>query len=640
MCGLAGFLDLDGRYDQATLKRIASAMAQSISHRGPDDVGVYCEPGLALGFRRLSIIDLSPRGHQPMFSASGRSVIVFNGEIYNHNDVRAELMRLGHSFHGRSDTEVLLEACEAWGVPEAITRCIGMFAFGLFDRTDRKLWLARDRLGVKPLYIAQCGRSLLFGSQPKVFHAHPDFIPQIDPQALSAYVRFGYVPNPHSIYAGVSQLRPGTIISLDCDGARDEQIYWDMRVVAGRANPLACSDRDLLDRLDALLRDAVQRRMIADVPVGAFLSGGIDSSLVVALIEAQGGGPLKTFTIGFTEPTYDEAPHARAVARHLGTEHQELYLTAGDALALIPELADWYDEPFADHSQIPTLLVSKLARNHVTVCLSGDGGDELFAGYHRYGQILNKVERARPGPLPDQSSAPGFFRQLWESSLAKIHGWPEASLQRESSPSRAEPFELSYRKLIQPGVEPQAILRHADEVVPPLWSGAFATIAPEIVARCQLIDMVTYLPDDILTKVDRATMAVGLEARSPFLDHRLVEFAWRLPSTAKMRDGESKWALRRLLERYVPRAIVDRPKMGFGVPTDVWLRGPLRAWAGDLLCDRSLVEDGIFDAAAVRRLWTQHLNGQDRHLQLWCVLMFQEWKRRWMKTATPVAVRC
>ena len=629
MCGLAGFLDLDGRFHRPSLERIANAMSQQIGHRGPDDVGVYCEPsvGLAFGFQRLSVVDLSPSGHQPMLSGSGRSVIVFNGEIYNHREIRTELAGTGHCFRGRSDTEVLLEACEAWGVAEAVRRCIGMFAFAFFDRIDRRLWLARDRLGVKPLYIGRYGRSFMFASQPKAFRAHPDFIPEIDPKALSAYIRFGYVPSPRSIYLGVEQLRPGSILNLSCDGIPSRQIYWDPRSVAaaGLADPLAGNDAELLERLEALLGDAVQRRMVADVPIGAFLSGGVDSSLVVALIRAQDGSPLKTFTVGFQDPTYDESPHARAVAEHLGTDHHELSLGADDVLACIPELADWYDEPFADHSQIPTLLLSKFARKQVTVCLSGDGGDELFAGYNRYRQILNKLRRKDAAPLPNNFSVREFLRRVW--------GAPAAT---PVDPQGNVALELCYRDLIQPGIAPEVVLRRPDEVVPSLWSGALADIAPEIVPRCQLIDMLTYLPDDILTKVDRATMAVGLEARGPFLDHRLVEFAWRLPPAAKLRDGESKWALRRLLERHVPRAIVDRPKMGFAAPIEMWLRGPLQAWAEDLLSERGLIEDGIFNVAVVRNLWKDHRDGIDRHLQLWCVLMFQAWKRRWMSMAAPV----
>jgi asparagine synthase (glutamine-hydrolysing) len=642
MCGFGGFLDLAGRFDQRVLERIAAAMAEAIRHRGPDDRGVYCEPalGLALGFRRLSVIDLSPSGHQPMVSVSGRSVIVFNGEIYNHADIRAELVALGHVFRGRSDTEVLLEACEAWGVQAAIERCIGMFAFAVFDRIDRKLWLARDRLGVKPLYVGRCGRTVLFASQPKVFHAHPDFVPQIDPKALSAYIRFGYVPSPHSIYFGISQVRPGTILSVACDGTPTEQTYWDVRQVAasGLADPVVCSDPELLDRLDSLLRDAVRQRMIADVPVGAFLSGGIDSSLVVALMQAQSGRSVKTFTIGFSESSYDEAPHAKAVARHLGTEHHEFYLSAPDALVCIPELPEWYDEPFADYSQIPMLFLSRLARRHVTVSLSGDGGDELFAGYHRYGQIVKKIaaasEAADAGRLADEVPATGFLRDLWAVPPTIVRDLAKRWFRRRSGSQAASALEMIYRRLVQPGLEPNTILRHPDEPIAALWTGALATIAQEVVPRCQLIDILTYLPDDILTKVDRATMAVGLEARGPFLDHRLVELVWRLPATAKMHEGESKWALRRLLERHVSRSIIDRPKMGFGAPIEIWLRGPLRAWAEDLLNERALIEDGIFDASAVRRLWTLHLGGEDRHSQLWCLLMFQAWKRRWI-TPSP-----
>jgi asparagine synthase (glutamine-hydrolysing) len=571
-----------------------------------------------------------------MVSASGRSVIVFNGEIYNAAELRADLT--GHAFRGHSDTEVLLECCERFGVERTLPRLIGMFAFAFYDREARVLTLCRDRLGKKPLYLGSFGE-VAFASELKAFHRHPAFSPQIDPVALSGFVRFGYVPHPRSIYGGVGQVPPGGFARVAADGTITQGRYWraDEAATAALTDPFTGDDADGLAELEAILRDAVRRRMVADVPLGAFLSGGIDSSLVIALMQAESDRPVRTFTIGFDVPGFDEAPHARAVARHLGTDHEELYLTAQDAIDEVPRLPEIYDEPFADSSQLPTYLVSRITRRHVTVALSGDGGDESFAGYDRYGQAATVMRLAERAPVV--SAAAGLGRALLTAHAAAparavlppvLRARAERWLGRVATAAGGTGLEPTYLQLVQPGSAPEDMLLFPDEHLAPVWTGSLRDRFPEAVARCQMIDTLTYLPDDILTKVDRASMAVSLEVRAPLVDHRVVSFAWRLPPRFKRRDGRSKWALRELLYRHVPRDVVDRPKMGFGVPIDAWLRGPLRDWAEDLLEERRLAADGIFRPKAVRDLWRRHLSGENWCYRLWCVLMFQAWKRRWL----------
>jgi len=636
MCGLAGIIDARRRGDEGALTLIATAMADSLRHRGPDDGGTWNDPksGFALGFRRLSIIDLSPLGHQPMISASGRWVIAYNGEIYNYRELRRELEAKGHVFCGHSDTEVILECCARWGVDATVRRLIGMFAIALWDRSNCTLFLVRDRLGIKPLYWAQFGQLFLFGSEIKAFKHHPDWRPEIDRAALSAFLRYSYVPAPYSIYRGVHKLEPGHILTVAPDKEPVVSTYWSMAEVVenGIKKRLDLTDAEAISRLDALLRDAVGRRMVADVPLGAFLSGGIDSSTVVALMQVQSARPVRTFSIGFHEMGYDEAGHAKMVARHLGTDHTELYVQPGQALAVIERLPMIFDEPFADPSQIPTYLISQLTRGHVTVSLSGDGGDELFAGYNRYrvARSLGVLAEKNPVLRRALSSAIGVLSPAaWDRLFSVVPNrfrpaQPGDKLHKLAAILTVEPDEIYHRLvshwddnpvLLPSGVAPLAPVRQAK-----------ANKKCDKIEAMQYLDTISYLPDDILTKVDRASMAVALEARVPLLDHRVVEFAWRLPMKFKIRGGETKWLLRQVLEKYVPRRLTARPKMGFGVPIDSWLRGPLRDWAEPLLAQDRLDAEGYLDSAPVRQKWREHLSGhRNWQYSLWGVLMFQAW---------------
>ena len=638
MCGLAGFLDLSRGRDETGMERICRAMADSLETRGPDDGGVWCDPaaGVALGFRRLAIIDLSPQGHQPMVSADGRYVLTYNGEVYNFQDLRAELEAAGASFRGHSDSEVILEGFARWGLEATVRRMIGMFALALWDRESRELHLVRDRLGIKPLYWGRQGDLILFGSELKALRQHPDFKPEIDRDSLASYLRFAYVPTPHAIYRGVRKLRPGTILSLAAGREASERTYWSMDEVVrqGRSELLDIGDEDALDQLDALVRDAVGRRMVADVPLGAFLSGGIDSSTVVAAMQAQSNRPVRSFSIGFHEADFDEAVHAKAVARHLDTDHTELYVEPEHARAVIPSLPRIYDEPFADSSQIPTFLVSELARRHVTVSLSGDGGDELFAGYNRYvlaAQIWGRIGWA---PTALRCGFARSLRMLSPEAWTRLFGLvpkgrrPAQAGDKVHKLSRVLEGGLDdlYRRLVSQWDEPERLVPGAQEHEGALFNGHAENLLPDQLGRMQYLDSITYLPDDILTKVDRASMAVSLEARVPLLDHRVVEFVWRLPERFKMRDGQSKWLLRQLLYRHVPKKLIERPKMGFGVPIDTWLRGPLCDWAEALLDERRLREEGFFDSHLIRQRWGEHRSGvRNWHYPLWTVLMFQAW---------------
>ena len=640
MCGIAGVLNLTNSRGQ--LERDAIAMADSLAYRGPDDHGIWADAdaGIALTHRRLSIVDLSPAGHQPMVSADGRFVITYNGEIYNFQELRPELEARGVKFRGHSDTEVMLEAFAAYGVEATVKRLIGMFTIGVWDRRDRTLSLVRDRLGIKPLYWAKFGKLFLFGSELKALRAYPGWSPSIDGSAVAAYVRHNCVPAPQSIYKGVRKLEPGTILTLVPDGEPRIERFWDARAVAraGLADPLRVDDNELTDRLEVLLQDAVRRRMVADVPVGAFLSGGIDSSTVTALMKAANCGPVRTYTIGFDLPGFDEAPHSAAVARHLGTDHTELTVTAKQALDVIPQLPDMYDEPFADSSQIPTHLVSAMTRRHVTVALSGDGGDELFGGYNRYQLTKGAWRSLFLMPLPMRRMLAGMLTALpagrWQQMFSALPGRVRPrqtgdKLHKLAAVLCAENDSDLYRRLVTHW-EPAQIMLSEVEQQGMLWDDQVEREFPGLLERMQFLDLVTYLPDDILTKVDRASMAVALEARVPLLDHRVVEFAWRIPRRTLMRDGISKWPLRQVLYRHVPRGLVERPKTGFGVPLGEWLRGPLRNWAEDLLSEKRLREGGLFSVAAVREAWREHLCGRDnRKYLIWDVLMFEAWRERW-----------
>jgi asparagine synthase (glutamine-hydrolysing) len=644
MCGLAGMIDWRMQTSADVLHAAGEAMNSALTHRGPDSGEVWVEAGsgAALAHRRLAIIDLTPGGAQPMLSHDGRYVILLNGEIYNYRDIRRDLAAAGRQMRSESDTEVLLEACALWGVRNACERSIGMFAFVLWDRATRTLWLARDRLGIKPLYYAATPERALFASQLKALRAVPGWSPTIDADAVVGYLRVGYIGQPRTIYREAEKLPPGHILTLRAGEAPELTCFWDARAIAraGASQADAARDRDeAVEQLDGLLREAVRLRMIADVPLGAFLSGGIDSSTVVALMQAQSARPAKTFSIGFHETGYDEAEHARRVATHLGTDHTEVYIEPSHALEIIPRLPDWFDEPFADVSQIPTYLVSEITRRHVTVALSGDGGDELFAGYDRYfwAERLTLILHAMPAPLRRASQA--AMRALSPQAWNKVFGVMPASWRPALPGDRlhklatafdhVEPDAI-YRRLVSLWERPDVVAAAGREPPGPLWDATIAHDFPDRLSRMQFIDLVSYLPDDILTKVDRATMAVGLEGRVPLLDHRVVAFAWTLPAGLKVRDGKSKWLLRQVLHRYVPEAMVDRPKMGFGVPIGAWIRGPLRDWAESLLDAARLSAGGLVRPEPVRQAWREHLSGtRNWQYPLWTVLMLEAWRERW-----------
>lgn len=646
MCGLTGFFDASRQSSREELLATVTRMADTLRHRGPDDGGSWVDEGagIAMGHRRLSIIDLSPEGHQPMHSECGRYVVVFNGEIYNFLELRRELETLGYHFRGHSDTEVLLASVRQWGLRQAVDRFVGMFAFALWDRQEHVLHFVRDRLGIKPLYYGWMGKTFLFGSELKALRAHHDFKGIISRNALALYLRHCYIPTPYSIYEEIYKLPPGTILTLPCTGTESDPTpipYWSGREVAehGRTDPFTGSVDEAIAYLDALLRKAIKLRMIADVPLGAFLSGGVDSSTVVALMQAQSEQPVKTFSIGFYEQGYNEANHAKAVAAHLSTDHTELYVTPEQAIAVIPKLPTLYDEPFSDSSQIPTFLVSELARQKVTVSLSGDGGDELFAGYNRYfwGRSIWRKIGWMPQGLRDTAARAltMLSPQAWEVVFNKLEPiLPEKIKQRTPGDKlhklaeilAVESPEDMYRGLVSTWKNPTEVVIDASEPPTILTDRDCWTVLPDYTQRMMYLDTVTYLPDDILTKVDRASMGVNLEARVPLLDHRVVEFAWRVPLSMKIREGQGKWLLRQLLYKYVPRKLIERPKAGFGVPIDRWLREPLREWADDLLDRESLIREGYLRPEPIWKMWCEHLNGK-RNWQyyLWGVLMFQAW---------------
>jgi asparagine synthase (glutamine-hydrolysing) len=641
MCGIAGFWGAAMAADDG--HETVRAMADAVTHRGPDSAGTWVDApaGLALGHRRLAILDLSPAGHQPMASPSGRYVVAFNGEVYNFRELRREL-EARFAFNGDSDTEVMLAAVEAWGLQGAVRRFVGMFAFALWDRAERTLHLVRDRLGVKPLYYGWAGDALVFGSELKALRAHPGFAPEVDRGAVSLLLRHTCIPAPYTIYRAARKLLPGTVLTLRAPGDRSVPVpFWSAAPVAedGAANPFRGTPEEAVEQLDVLLRDAVGLRMISDVPLGAFLSGGVDSSAVVALMQAQSARPVRTFSIGNPDGEYDEAGDARAVARHLGTDHTELYATADDARAVIPLLPRMFDEPFADSSQIPTYLVSALARRQVTVSLSGDGGDELFAGYNRHlwGRRVGRVVQAVPARArrvaargltalsPDRWNR--AYRMLAPILPATLRQRiPGDKLHKVAAALTVDTPDELYLRLVSQWTDPAAVVVGGTEPPTRLAGGAPPPALTDFTLRMMFCDLVTYLPDDILTKVDRASMAVGLEARVPLLDHRVVEFASSLPLELKVRAGQTKWALRQVLYRYVPPALVERPKMGFGVPLDAWLRGPLRPWAEGLLDPDRLRREGFFRPEPVRHAWSEHVSGRrNRHHELWDVLMFQAW---------------
>lgn len=646
MCGFVGLLGGRSEHGAGGYAALLNRMADTLEHRGPDDSGYWFEANqrIGLGHRRLSIVDLSPAGHQPMESAHGRFVIAFNGEIYNHLAIRMELDELGGapSWRGHSDTETLLAGFEVWGVEATLKKSIGMFALALWDCSHQTLTLARDRIGEKPIYYGWQGSSdkrvFLFGSELKALKAHPAFVAGIDRGALCLLLRHNYIPAPYSIYEGITKLEPGCLLSVSL-GQPEPKIrkYWDMVEVAraGAAKPFSGSADEAVDVLELLAKDAVRQQMMADVPLGAFLSGGVDSSAVVALMQAQSSRPVKTFTIGFNEQAYNEAVHAKAVARHLGTDHNELYVTPEQAMDVVYRLPQLYCEPFADSSQIPTFLVSQLARQHVTVSLSGDAGDELFCGYNRY-QMTNKLwQKVALVPKPLRSvvakSITAVSPSAWDVLAHFIPGAGRFA-------ALGDKLHMGAKVLASGAVDElyMSLVSHlrspSDWVIGGQEPATHLTgLRPNLdglgaVQSMMALDMTSYLPDDILVKVDRAGMGVSLEGRVPFLDHRIVEFAWSLPLNYKLRDGQTKWPLRQVLYRHVPRILIDRPKMGFGVPLRDWLRGPLREWAESLLDEARLKREGYFHSAPIRQKWAEHLAGQhDWASQLWNVLMFQAW---------------
>ena len=646
MCGISGLLDTSRRCGNHELQRTVLKMVNTLHHRGPDDVGTWAdaETGIALGHRRLSIVDLSPEGHQPMHSVCGRYVISFNGEVYNFQELRRELEELGYTFRGHSDTEVMLSCISQWGILPAVRRFNGMFAFALWDRQERELHLVRDRFGEKPLYYGWIGGVLVFGSELKALRAHPGFTMEVDRNALALFLRHNYVPAPHSIYKGIWKVMPGTIATITkADVGRSPKAipYWSVRsaVDQGLADPFTGSDTEAVACLNELLKDTVKHRMVADVPLGAFLSGGIDSSTIVALMQAQSGRPVQTFTIGFHETAFNEAEHAKAVARHLGTAHTELYVTPEETMAVIPKLPSLYDEPFADSSQIPTFLVSELARRDVTVVLSGDAGDELFGGYERYFlgySIWNKI-----GWIPEMAKTPMarglrmFSAQSWDKLFRIMdpllpkplrYRNPGEKLHKLAQMLTAGGADGLYVLMGSHWTDPASVVIGGAEPLTVFTDPSARMDRLHLQERMMYLDTMSYLPDDILVKVDRASMGVSLESRVPFLDHRIAEFAWQLPLSMKIRNGQGKWLLRQLLYKYVPAALIERPKMGFGVPIDAWLRGPLREWAEALLDEKKLRDQGFFYPDPIREKWNEHLSGTSSwQYHLWDVLMFQAW---------------
>lgn len=653
MCGITGFIEAAAERINPS---IIEAMTNAIRHRGPNDYGTwyYSKCGLAFGHRRLSVLDLSPAGHQPMHSKSKRYVTIFNGELYNYQTVAGRLRGLGHSFRGHSDTEVLLAAVEEWGVTGAIKQFEGMFAIALWDNVDRKLFLIRDRIGKKPLYYGWSGGCFMFGSELKALTVHPKFTAEVDRGALGLFMQLGYIPTPWSIFTGFYKMVPGTVLTLDQrhftgapasfspfpdqSSALSPKRFWDLRQLAadGGADPFTGDESSAASQLEDLLRSSVEIRMLADVPLGAFLSGGIDSSTVVALMQTQSEKPVKTFSIGFHEENFNEAGYASNVASHLGTQHTELFVTSRDALNVIPDLPEMFDEPFSDSSQIPTFLVSKMAREHVTVALTGDGADELFGGYDRYSWARDNWRRLQflPNPMRQlvskfiTSVSPAYFVRFFEP-LEQLVGRPVnighkfLTLSKILGSQNEGDF---YLRLMSLWESPSALVKGITERRTVFDEYSALVPNDNCEPRMMLADLLSYLPDDIMVKVDRSSMAVSLETRAPFLDHRVVEFSLRLPQHFKSYGGETKRIVRKILSRYLPASIFERPKMGFALPIGQWLRTDLREWAEGLLNEELIESQGFLSAAPIRRRWIEHLSGHHNwEHSLWSVLSFQSW---------------
>lgn len=636
MCGIVGFWDIKQRSNTEKLQHTVTLMRDSILHRGPDSAGNWVDAvsGVAFGHRRLAIIDLTEHGHQPMRSAHGRYIITYNGEIYNHLEIRQQLEAddLAPSWHGHSDTEVILAAFEAWGVETALHKFVGMFAIALWDVQKKLLYLIRDRMGEKPLYYGWVDSYLLFGSELKALKAHFAWQQKVDPKAVNLLLQYNCIPAPYTIYEGIHKLEPGHMLVINQAGELYEHAYWQLKEVINTTNTQDYSNpMHAVDALETKLSEAIRLQMLADVPVGAFLSGGLDSSTVVALMQAQSLQPVKTFTIGFAEESHNEAKHAKAIADHLKTQHTELYLSPEETRAVIPDLANFYDEPFADSSQIPTYVIAKLTRQHVTVSLSGDGGDELFGGYNRYTWVPNIWRKISYLPRPLrilirkmlQALTPAQWDKIFNSfgiiipKLAKQYNYGDKLHKLARLLDSVSPYEIYYKLLAH--WDATQIDKRITKLIKDLNS-------PSLQSSMMYIDSKQYLPDDILVKVDRAAMAVNLETRIPFLDHRVVEFAWSLPLDLKIRGGQSKWIVAQLLNKYVPKDLYDRPKMGFGIPIDKWLRGPLKEWAQDLLTDSMLEKHDFLNVSSIQQKWREHLSGRRNwQYHLWDVLIFQSW---------------
>ena len=618
-------------------------MVSQLRHRGPDDEGVWVdkETGIALGHRRLAILDLSHTGRQPMFSSDGRYIITYNGEVYNFQELRRRIQDTNRvKFRGSSDTEVILEAIRVWGIKKAIEKFNGMFAFAVWDRKEKKLYLARDRIGIKPLYYGWAGKSFVFSSELKALRVFRDFRGEIKKDALALYLRYNYIPTPYSIYKNIYKLELGSILEIDCEGKEKKSVFWNVKeaVRYAAAHPLQ-EKREAEEELDWLLRSSAKLRMISDVPLGAFLSGGIDSSTVTALMQVQSPKPIKTFTIGFYEKGYNEAEYAKKIAQYLGTEHTELYVSPKEAIAVIPKLAEIYDEPFSDSSQIPTFIISKLTRQYVTVSLSGDGGDELFGGYNRHFWIKHIKEKTAWLPYSGRLKISKALRNMpsavWSILDKAFAGFPSkfrlSQIEDKATKisdilSKNTDFGI-YHSLISHWHNLQELILNYNSTPSIIKNKWEAVELKSFTQKMQYLDLTTYLVDDILTKVDRASMSVSLEVRVPFLDHRVVEFAWRIPLEMKIAKGEGKKILKKLLSRYVPQKFMERPKMGFGVPLGQWLRGPLREWAEELLSEKRLREEEFFHPEPIRQKWREHLSGKRNwQYHLWDILMFEAWK--------------
>lgn len=634
MCGIAGFLDFSRATSSDLMKKQISQMTASLSHRGPDDGGIWnqVEQGIALGMRRLAIQDLSPAGHQPMISTDGRYVIVYNGEIYNASELCSLLEEEGVNFRGHSDTEVILEACARWGIIDTVSRLNGMFAFGLWDKKEKALTLVRDRLGIKPLYYGKIGKTFLFGSELKALLSYGKFERKLNPEALNNYFKYNFIPAPLTIYNDIYKLLPGTFIIFNEDGKEEQKVFWDSSKIVQeginlRENKIY-DEKSTIYELEELLKDSIKRQMIADVPLGAFLSGGVDSSTIVSIMQSLSSRPIKTYSIGFEEEGFNEAENARIIAQYLKTDHHELILTPQDATSIISQLPKYFDEPFADASQIPTYLVSRLARKSVKVVLSGDGGDELFAGYNRHRIAVQMQEIYSFLPLVFRNIIGNsiklrnedFWDRMIPPSLLPQAGdklYKFANILKAKNPKELYEILLSQRKTSINFLQNQHDINILQS------EKQFSNFMDSI----QYWDLIKYLPDDILAKIDRASMAVGLEARVPLLDHRIVDLAWKLPLNMKIRGGATKWILRQILYRYVPKGLVERPKMGFGIPLGKWLKGPLRDWTEEFISEKRLENSAYFEVKQVRQMWQNHLQGQGNYQhQLWSILMFEAWK--------------